>query len=470
MLNALIFLPLLAGVFSFSCNKSSIKPFAVFASLGFLLLNYYLFITCTNSGFFHITQFNLAPVVGLQYAVAFDSTAALLSLLSSLMVFLSFLALDLKSKSEVACIFILQTCMIGLFAATDVLIFYVFWEASLLPMIYLMGRFGVMKTGIKFFVYAFFGSIFMLVAILYIGGILCPKELGYMSFLIQDWLSLKISFKAQAWLFLAFFLAFAIKSPLFPLHTWAPAAYTKAPILVSVMLVGFKMAPFGFLRYCLPLFPDAIREYSLLLLSLCVISAIYAGLIAFKLKNIKQIVTYSSISHIGIMLLGLFAMSDLGVKGAVFYMFAHGLVTGLLFICGNIIYNKTGTFNINHLGGIAQEMPLFTFFFALLLFASISLPFTISFVGEFIVLLAAFKANAIIGILATFMVVIGAVYMLNVFRLVFFKTNPNSRKITSASLSKGEILALSLGAILVIYLGIHPNPFLDIIYTTAILR
>lgn len=460
MLNFLIFFPLIAAFVVLLLNRGGIKVFSVIASLMIFGLNVKIWLDYLNGVNFEY-QFFFKIANFMSYHIGVDSVALILMLLSSLMIFLSFVFLKLEQKAMASCIFFLEFAIMGLFSSLDGLLFYVFWEFSLLPLLYIMGVYGKdYRAGIKFFIYAFAGSILMLLALIY-QAYATYKLLNIFTFDIEIWKNnaSAISFNEQLLLFGAFFIAFAIKAPLFPLHTWAPKVYANSPILVSVMLVAFKMAPFGFLRFCLPLFPDASIYFMPLIAALCIVSIIYNALVTYRASNLKELIAYSSISHLGVMILGIFSFNALGISGAVFYMFAHGIVTGALFLMAELLYKRYGTLEISHYHSLASKAPLFAIFFTLILLASVSLPLTISFVGEFLVLLGVAKINFIYALLAGLVVILGAIYMLNVFRKMFFMQKNN--ELENFSLHAREILALIPIVALIFYLGIAPKVFLN---------
>ncbi|MBZ7953916.1 NADH-quinone oxidoreductase subunit M [Campylobacter sp. W0018] len=460
MLNYLILFPLAAGLITLILNRGGVKIFSVLASLIILALNAKFFFDGINGvDFEYKLPFKIANLF--EYHVGADSISLILMLLSSLMIFLSFLFLKIEKKAIVSCIFFLEFAIMGLFSSLDGLLFYVFWEFSLLPLLYIMGVYGKdYRSGIKFFIYAFAGSILMLLALIY-QAYATYKLLNVFTFDLEIWKNnaSAFSFNEQLLLFGAFFIAFAIKAPLFPLHTWAPKVYANLPILVSMMLVAFKMAPFGFLHFCLPLFPDASIYFMPLIAALCIVSIIYNALIAYRASNLKELIAYSSISHIGVMVLGIFSLNILGITGAIFYMFAHGLVTGSLFLVAELLYKKYGTLEISYYHSLARKAPLFSIFFTLILLASISLPLTISFVGEFLALLGIAKVSLLYAFLAGFVIILGAIYMLAVFRKMFFMQQDTN--LENFSLQAKEIITLIIIAFLIFSLGLAPKIFLD---------
>ncbi|KAA6227267.1 MULTISPECIES: NADH-quinone oxidoreductase subunit M [unclassified Campylobacter] len=460
MLNYLIFFPLIVAFVVLCLNRGGVKFFSVLASLMILGLNlkiFYDYLVFENSFEFKL-PFKLLNFFS--YHIGVDSIALSLMILCSLMIFLAFIFLKVEQKSMVAAIFFLEFAIMGLFSSLDALLFYIFWEFSLLPLIFIIGVYGKEYIiGLKFFIYAFAGSILMLVSMVYL-AYLNYQLLGIWTFDIEIWKNnvSAASFTQQLILFCAFFFAFAIKAPLFPVHTWAPKVYANSPILVSVMLVAFKMSPFGFLRFCLPLFPDASVYFLPMIASFCILSILYTAFIAFKADDLRELIAYSSISHLGIMVLGIFSFNTIGISGSIFYMFAHGIVTAALFLLAQSLYERYNTTSLDKLHSLAQKAPLFTLFFAIMSFASISLPITINFVGEFLVLLGIAKLHIIYGLFAGLIVILGAIYMLYVLRKICFMQEKSS--LINFSLHSREIIALIPMVCLVFYLGISPKVLL----------
>ncbi|HEF6235406.1 TPA: NADH-quinone oxidoreductase subunit M [Campylobacter jejuni] len=456
MLNYLIFFPLISAFVVLLLNRGGVKVFSVVVSFMILALNLDTFADFLQGVSF---DYNLSFKIlkFFSFHVGVDSIALVLMLLSSLMIFLSFLFLKLEQKALISCIFFLEFAIMGLFSAKDGLLFYIFWEFSLLPLLYIMGVYGKdFRAGVKFFIYAFAGSILMLVALIY-QAYLNYQLLNIFTFDLEIWKNnaSAANFTEQLLLFGAFFIAFAIKAPLFPLHTWAPKVYANSPILVSVMLVVFKMAPFGFLLFCLPLFPDASVYFMPLIIALCIVSIVYNALIAYRAENIKELIAYSSISHLGVMILGIFSLNALGISGAVFYMFAHGIVTGTLFLMVELLYQRYHTYDISFYHSLAKKAPLFSIFFMLILLASVSLPLTVSFVGEFLILLGIAKINLFYALLAGLVIILGAIYMFAVFRKIFFMQKQSF--IEGFSLRFREIVALVCIVVMIFGLGLMPN-------------
>ncbi|MBZ7980043.1 NADH-quinone oxidoreductase subunit M [Campylobacter sp. RM12642] len=454
MLSLLIFLPLIFGVSAYFINDKASKISGILFSFIILCLNYYVIID-------EIHTFNYTLIKAFNFGINLkaDEIAFTLAFVANLMLFLSMCFFSKQTKDFLISAMILSACMNGLFLANDALLFYIFWEVSLFPLLYLMVKNNEAKLARSFFVFAFLGSIFMLLAMIYLAYNARVND-AILNFDISYFSTTNLSPIENTLLFIGFFLAFAIKAPIFPFHSWAIKTYSKAPNFVSVMLASFKMAPFGMIKFCLPLFAVSINEFSGIIYTLCIISAIYAALLASNAKNYKELSAMSSISHLGIICLGIFSMHPIALSGAVVYMVAHAIVSGAMFFYAEILKDNYKTYNLSELKGLAKHMPYLTFIFGVLLFSSISLPLTISFAGEFLVLYGVFAASKMAGIFATLVVILGAVYMLNMFRNSFL-SKENEAKDIKVSLSK--IIILSFIALIIIVFGVNPNIILDYI-------
>ncbi|MCB1182439.1 NADH-quinone oxidoreductase subunit M [bacterium] len=357
----------------------------------------------------------------------------------------------------------LQAAMLGTFFARDMLLFYVFWEAMLIPMYFIIGIWGGQRriyAAVKFFIFTMVGSVFMLVGIIWL-----YFQAGSMN--LTDFLNLEIARGAQLWLFAAFFLAFAIKVPLFPLHTWLPDAHVEAPTAGSVILAGvlLKMGTYGMLRFAMPLFPEGVAHFAPLINTLAVIGIIYGALVALVQPDVKKLVAYSSVSHLGFVVLGLFSLSQTGVAGGIFQMLAHGLSTGALFLLVGVIYERRHTREIAEFGGLAHGMPLYAVFFMIATLASIGLPGLAGFVGEFMILFGTFSSQALHGrllaVLAATGVVLGAIYMLWMYQRVFLGKRSNEKNEGLPDLSLREMVVLVPLVVFMFWLGVQPGLVLD---------
>jgi len=367
-------------------------------------------------------------------------------------------------KNMIVTLLFLEMTMVGVFVALDAIIFYLFWELSLVPMLYIVGAWGGplrIYASIKFFLYTFTGSLIMLVGMLFVAYIY-HNLTGVWSFAITDWYALVLPVNYQLWLFAAFFIGFAIKVPMFPFHTWIPYAHGQAPTIGSVILAAvlLKMGTYGFVRFSLPMFPDAsvISITPIAVLSLIMI--IYTAMIAYAQKDVKQVVAYSSVSHMGIIMLGLFAMNAEGLSGSVFQMLSHGIVSGALFMLVGMIYDRRHTKLMSEFGGIASVMPKFAVIFGIMLMASVGLPLTIGFIGEFLVLLGFYQVSPMMTILAGTSIILGAVYMLRVMKRTFFGPLNNEENKKLKDLNRRETWSLIPLVAIVIWLGVYPKPVL----------
>ena len=421
--------------------------------------------------------------LGIYYYVGVDGISLFLVVLTAFLLPVILLACwtDIRARVRQFVLFMLalQTGMLGAFLALNLFLFYVFWEAMLVPMYFIIGIWGGPRriyATIKFFIYTMFGSLLMLVGIL---------ALVYMSYeatgtLTFDYIAFGSSpgiadlampawpdgqawySQRQVWLFLAFAFAFAIKVPMFPFHTWLPDAHVEAPTPGSAVLAGvlLKLGTFGFVRYSLPLFPEAAAACAPLILTLAVIGIIYGGLVAMVQSDVKKLVAYSSVSHLGFVMLGLFAFNQPGVEGAILQMVNHGISTGALFILVGMLYERRHVREIDAFGGIAHVMPVYAFFFLLATLSSIGLPILNGFVGEFLILLGAFETNPFFATLATTGVILSSIYMLWMVRRVFFGPIRHEVNRTLLDLSLREKVVAASLAIPMLWIGLHPSTFL----------
>jgi NADH-quinone oxidoreductase subunit M len=370
-------------------------------------------------------------------------------------------------KTFFALLLALQSMVIGVFAATDVFLFYVFFEAMLVPMYFLIGSYGGPRrqyAAVKFFLYSLVGGLLMLAAV--IGLFVASKgELGAGTFSFEKLVALNMDPELQKWLFAGFFIAFAIKAPLFPFHTWLPDAGGQAPIGAAVLLVGVldKVGTFGFLRYCLPLFPDASRSFAPLALALALIGIFYGAFLALGQSDLKRLVAYTSIAHFGFIAIGCFALTTQSGTGAVLYMLNHGLSTGALFLVVGFLAARRGSVLVEDFGGAAKVMPLIAGAFFIAGLSSLALPGTNSFVSEFLVLIGTYRVNAVVAVVATTGIVLAALYVLWMYqRTMQGPLNP-TLKPTTPDLTRREAWAIGPVLVLVLALGVYPKPVLDII-------
>jgi NADH-quinone oxidoreductase subunit M len=366
---------------------------------------------------------------------------------------------------------ILSGLMVGVFSALDGLLFYVFFEATLIPMYIIIGVWGGPRrvyAAFKFFLYTLLGSLLMLVALLY----LYLKSGG--SFDIQAWHQLPLPMTAQTLLFFAFFAAFSVKVPMWPVHTWLPDAHVEAPTGGSVVLAAImlKLGAYGFLRFSMPIAPDAAREFDWLMITLSLIAVVYIGLVALVQQDMKKLVAYSSIAHMGFVTLGFFIFSDLGVGGAIVQMISHGFVSGAMFLCIGVLYDRVHSREIAAYGGVVNTMPKFAAFAVFFAMANCGLPGTGGFVGEWMVILGAVKYDFWIAGLAATTLVFGAAYTLWMVKRVYFGDIANENVRELADLNDREFFMLALLAVAVLWMGLYPKPFTDVMQTsiTELLR
>jgi len=395
-----------------------------------------------------------------------DGISLFLVILSTFMTMIALIGLSIKkdAKNLIISVLYLEMTMVGVFLSLDVILFYLFWEFSLVPMLYIIGAWGSDRriyAAIKFFLYTFAGSVLMLVGILYM-GYLYHATTGVWSFSIPDWQLLILPFDLQLWLFGAFFLAFAIKVPMFPFHTWLPYAHGQAPTIGSVILAAvlLKMGTYGMVRFLLPLFPDATVYFLMPIAIVAIIMVIYAAMVAYAQEDMKQVIAYSSISHMGIIILGTFAINAEGITGSIFLMISHGIVSGALFMLVGCIYDRRHTKNMSEFGGLAISMPTFATIYGIMLMASVGLPLTIGFVGEFLSLMGFYKVSWVMTLLAGTGIILGAVYMLTLYKRSFFGEITNEKNRGLKDLQGRELAALIPLVALVAILGIYPKPIL----------
>ena len=370
-------------------------------------------------------------------------------------------AITTRVNQYMASFLILSGLMIGVFSALDGMLFYVFFEATLIPMYLIIGIWGgpnKIYAAFKFFLYTLLGSLLMLVALIF----LYNKSGG--SFDIASWHQLPLSSSAQTLLFFSFFAAFAVKVPMFPVHTWLPDVHVEAPtggsaVLAAIML---KLGAYGFLRFSMPIAPDASREWAWLMIALSLIAVIYVGLVALVQSDMKKLVAYSSVAHMGFVTLGFFLFNDLGVSGGIVQMIAHGFVSAAMFLCIGVLYDRVHSREIASYGGVVSTMPRFAAFALLFAMANCGLPATAGFVGEWMVILAAVKSNFWIGLAAATALISGAAYTLWMYKRVYFGPVVNEDVKALKDINSREFLMLALLAIAVLYMGLYPKPFTDV--------
>ncbi|MBL7685402.1 MAG: NADH-quinone oxidoreductase subunit M, partial [Deltaproteobacteria bacterium] len=451
LLSIIIFAPLLCALLVLFIPKTQVKLIRVIslmASLAVFAFSIPLYLQYTPApGFAFVESYSWIADWNVFYKIGIDGISLLLILLTTLTIPLVMLfstgSIHEREKEYYFFLLFLETAMLGAFAALDLFLFYVFWEAMLIPMYFLIGIWGGKRkiyAALKFFIYTMVGSVLMLAAILYL-----YFKTGA-SYDYEHWLqSLKgLDPQIQMLVFAAFALSFAIKVPMFPFHTWLPDAHVEAPTAGSVILAGIllKMGTYGFVRFAMPLFPEAVIIARPLMIALAVIGIVYGALVSMVQQDIKKLVAYSSVSHLGFVMLGLMALNVQGMQGAVYQMLNHGVSTGALFFLVGMLYDRRHTRMIADFGGIARVMPLYTTFFLIVTFSSIALPSTNGFVGEFLILLGSYQSAPIATVIAATAVVFGAVYMLWMVQRVFFGKLENAENKGLQDLGLRESLVL----------------------------
>jgi len=469
ILTLLIFFPAVAAVLGFMIEKEGIRAYAIaVTAIEFIFsLGLWMGYDASNPGYQFIQQIPIIKEFGINYLVGIDGISIFLIILSTFMTMIAIIGLSITKdlKNLIISLLFLEMTMVGVFSSLDVILFYVFWELSLVPMLYIIGYWGSnlrVYAAVKFFLYTFAGSLIMLVGILYM-AYLYHEIHGVWSFSIPAWQAMKIPFETQLWLFGAFFLGFAIKVPMFPFHTWLPYAHGQAPTIGSVILAAvlLKMGTYGFVRFSLPMFPDAAVHFITPVATIAIIMVIYTAMIAYAQKDMKQVIAYSSVSHMGVIVLGTFAMNSEGISGSLFLMISHGIVSGALFMLVGVIYDRRHTKLMSEFGGLASIMPHYATIFGIMLMASVGLPLTIGFVGEFLSLMGFYKVSPIMTALAGTGIIIGAVYMLRLYKESFFGPVTNKANEGLKDLDGKELSALIPLVMLVVYLGIYPKPVLN---------
>ncbi len=429
----------------------------------------------TTAAYQFVEQYEWIPALGISYKIGIDGISLWLVLLTTLLtplaLYASWLSIDTKIKEFAVAFLLLEAAMIGAFLALDLFLFYIFWELMLVPMYLIIGIWGGPErvyAAVKFFLFTLVGSLLMLVALLYVVG-LYEELTGIYSFDLEQLNRVVVPYGAQIWLFLAFALAFAIKVPMFPFHTWLPDAHVEAPTAGSVILAAvlLKLGTYGFIRFAMPLFPLAAHKIGPTIALIAVIGIIYGAYCAWVQKDVKKLVAYSSVSHLGFVMLGIFSMNAGGIEGAILQMVNHGISTGALFILVGIIYERRHTRDLAEFGGLAKVMPIYATIFVIITMSSVGLPGTNGFIGEFMILAGTFASEAlqpwprIFVVFAATGVILAAIYMLHAVSKLFWGPLDNEKNKSLKDMSLREGLTLAPLVLLVFWIGFFPNTFLD---------
>ncbi|SFV64126.1 NADH-ubiquinone oxidoreductase chain M [hydrothermal vent metagenome] len=468
ILSILVFFPAIAGLLGFVVDKESARAYGITVAAIEFLLSVWLWFSfdTANAGMQFVELIPIIPDFGISYYLGVDGISLFIILMATLMTLIGMMSMSITEniKNMIITLLFLEMTMVGVFVSLDAIIFYLFWELSLVPMLYIIGAWGGplrVYAAVKFFLYTFTGSLIMLVGMLFVAYVY-HNLTGVWSFAITDWYALVLPVNYQLWLFAAFFVGFAIKVPMFPFHTWLPYAHGQAPTIGSVILAAvlLKMGTYGFVRFSLPMFPDASVMAIMPIAALSIVMIIYTAMVAYAQKDMKQVIAYSSVSHMGIIMLGIFAMNAEGISGSVFQMLSHGIVSGALFMLVGVIYDRRHTKLMSEFGGLASVMPKYAVIFGIMLMASVGLPLTIGFVGEFLVLLGFYHVSPVLTALAGTSIIIGAIYMLTLFKKSFFGPVTNEANKTLKDLSSKETWSLVPLVLIVVWLGVYPKPVL----------
>jgi NADH-quinone oxidoreductase subunit M len=472
ILSLITFLPLVGALFCLIVNgpKEAVdrncRSVALVTTLATFLISLLLWIRFdpTKAGFQFEEKVAWVPALNIGYHAGIDGISLFFVLLSTLLTPICILAswesIKVRVKEYMIAFLVLETFMVGMFCALDLALFYIFFEGVLIPMFLIIGVWGGKRrvyAAFKFFLYTLLGSVLMLLAIIavywQVGTTDLPTAME----------KLDLPFTWQCWLWLAFFASFAVKVPMWPVHTWLPDAHVEAPTAGSVILAGvlLKMGGYGFLRFSIPLFPEATQYFAPMVFGLSIVAVIYTSLVALVQEDMKKLIAYSSVAHMGFVTIGAFVMNMQGVQGSIFQMLSHGIVSAALFLCVGVVYDRMHTREIAAYGGLVHRMPRYAFTFLFFTLASVGLPGLSGFVGEFLVLLGAFKANTWVAFLAATSLILGAAYALWLYRKIVFG------ELTKDSLKgildmNGREIAIFLPLVLLtIWMGVYPNSFLD---------
>jgi NADH-quinone oxidoreductase subunit M len=467
ILSILTFFPILSAILlifiKFKNQKNFLIYGLVFSTINFFFSLYSLnFFNKFTVGFQLVEKIKLFSSFDIKYIMGVDGISIVMIILTTFLIpicfLISFDSIKNRVKEYVFCFLLLEGLVIGSFCALDLMMFYIFFEAMLIPMFILIGIYGGVNriyASYKFFLYTLFGSVIFLIAIISIFLFTQTTDIEVLAKFIPTHLAADV----KNWLWLAFFISFAIKVPMFPFHTWLPDAHVQAPTAGSVILAGIliKLGAYAMIRFLLPFFPESSIYFADLVVWLSVIAIIYGSLVALMQEDMKKMIAYSSVAHMGFVTIGIFSFNHQGIDGAIMQMISHGLVSAALFICVGVIYDRLHTKQIADLGGICEVMPNFTILAMIFTMASVGLPATSGFVGEFLAIIGAFKYNKLTGFLSAIGVILGACYMLWLFKRVWYGEITNNKISSLKDLNYRELISLSSMAFLVILIGIMPS-------------
>jgi len=463
ILSLLVAVPILAGIVCLFVSASSARWIALIATLVDLALGILLWANYEIGG----PQWQFVENVKLTgpfaWALGIDGIALMLIMLTLFLmpicILASWTAIEKRVQEYMASFLLMETLMIGVFVAQDIFLFYVFFEGGLIPMYLIIGIWGGAQriyASYKFFLYTLLGSVLMLIAMLWM-----VNEAG--TTFIPTLMATDFPPEAQTWLWLAFFASFAVKMPMWPVHTWLPDAHVQAPTAGSVILAGvlLKMGGYGFIRFSLPMFPEASAQLIWLVMGLSMVAVVYTSLVALVQKDMKKLIAYSSVAHMAFVTIGLFAFNHQGIDGALVVMLSHGLVSGALFLCVGVIYDRLHTREIDRYGGLSTNMPAYALLFMLFTMASVGLPGTSGFVGEFLSLVGAYQLNSWVAAVATTGIILGAAYMLYLYWRVAYGKLVKPDVAAMPDLNMRELVMLGSIALVVLWMGVYPRSFMD---------
>ncbi len=462
ILSLMMLVPLAAGIGCFFVGANAARWLALFGTLITFVLGVLLWANYEIGGpQWQFTE-SAELFAGFKYALGIDGIALMLIMLSVFLmpicIMASWTAIQKRVGEYMAAFLFMEVLMIGVFAAQDMFLFYIFFEAGLIPMYLIIGVWGGdnrIYASYKFFLYTLLGSVLMLIAMFWM-----VAEAGTSD--IPTLMQYDFPVGAQTWLWLAFFASFAVKMPMWPVHTWLPDAHVQAPTAGSVILAGvlLKLGGYGFIRFSLPMFPDASAQLAWLVFALSMVAVVYTSLVALVQHDMKKLIAYSSVAHMAIVTVGLFAFNIQGLEGAMIVMLSHGLVSGALFLCVGVIYDRLHTREIDRYGGLSINMPYYALFFLLFTMASIGLPGTSGFVGEFLSLAGIYQVSTWVALICTTGIILGAGYMLYLYRRVAFGDQKNADAAAMLDLDKREWAMLAPIAAVVLWMGVYPESFL----------
>lgn len=476
ILSVLIWLPVVGGILILSTGGDRNAQLARKMALGFsvgtflLSLSIYLDFDVTTSSMQFVERYKWIDAFHIQYFLGVDGISVPLIVLTAFLTVIVVIAgwevITKRVAQYMASFMIMEGLMIGVFSSMDAILFYLFWEAMLIPMFLIIGIWGGSNrvyAAIKFFLYTLLGSLLMLVAIVYL-----YFSSGH-TFSIESFHSAPLTYGTQVLIFLAFFAAFAVKVPMFPVHTWLPDAHVEAPTGGSVILaaITLKMGAYGFLRFSIPITPDASSELAIWVIGLSLIAVVYIALVALVQRDMKKLIAYSSISHMGFVTLGLFIFDTQGMEGAIVQMISHGFVSAALFLCVGVLYDQMHSREIDSYGGVVNTMPVFAFFLVFFAMANVGLPGTSGFVGEFLVILGSFRVNGWYAAVAGLTLVLGAAYTLWMIKKVVYGEMTSDKVKALVDVNGREKAVLGVLAVCVLGLGVYPMPLLEVMHSTV---